>query len=645
LLFYIFKKMNQKLSNWLRRAVGSPAQSTNSPKQVKPAQSDHSPKPTQARAQTAKSQQPTANRQLPTTNIQQPNRRSKINFQKTEKFDDKLRIVPLGGQEEVGRNCSAFFYQEDIVIIDCGLQFPEADMFGIDYVIPDIKFLQDKISRIRGILITHGHLDHIGALPHILPKLNFPPIFGTKLTLGLVRQRIAEFGLVEKTKFHEINPDHKALKLGKYFSVDFFRVNHSIPDGVGICLQTPVGNIVHTGDFKFDFTPADGLPANFGKIAEIGQRGVLLAFADSTNAEKPGYTISEKIVNENLANSILQARGRIIVATFASLIGRIQHILNAAQSTGRKVFVSGRSMQQNLAIAEKLGYLKIPSGLCRPLKKSSKLGQLPANKILILCTGSQGEELSALTRVSLGEHELIKIREGDTVVFSSTPIIGNERSVVSVTNNLLRLGARVISNKHLDVHTSGHASQEDLKLMHSLLKPKYLAPVHGELHMRYHHRDVAASIGIPESNILLLDNGDIIEATRSKTVRKSKSKVRVNNILIDGLGVGDIGTSVLRERETMSENGIVVIIFKAYAKSGKLVGMPNIISRGFVYMKESVAIVQGTKQVAQKVYEETLAGEQKDFKTIRREVGRAVAKFIRQRIDREPLILPYTIEV
>ncbi|MCK5471873.1 ribonuclease J, partial [Candidatus Gracilibacteria bacterium] len=468
-------------------------------------------------------------------------------------------------------------------------------------------------------------------------------LFGTPLTLGLVKKRLDEFNLTSKVKFHEIkNPATERIPLGRHFEAEFFRVNHSIPDGMGICLKTPVGNIVHTGDFKFDFTPADGLKCDFGKIAEIGRRGVLLTFADSTNAEKPGYTISEKVVNENLAKTIMEAKGRIILATFASLIGRIQNIVNAANRSGRKVFASGRSMITNLEIAEKLGYLKAPQGLIRPLKKGVKLNEIPPNKVLILCTGSQGEELSALTRIALGEHQTIRIREGDTVIFSSTPIIGNERAVVSVTNNLLRLGAKVITNKDLDVHTSGHASQEDLKLMHSLLKPKFLVPVHGELHMRCAHRDLAKTIGMPEGNILLLDNGDILELAPNQTVRKSKSKVRVNNILIDGLGVGDIGTSVLRERETMSENGIVVIVFRAYAKSGKLVGAPDIISRGFVYMKESSAIVEEAKKVATKAYEEV---GRKDHKEVRKEVARAVAKFIRQRIDREPLILPYTIEI
>ncbi|MCF7836477.1 ribonuclease J [Candidatus Gracilibacteria bacterium] len=621
--------MNDKLDSWLNKNIGDTEKLKQTPL------ASHKKFPPQKKFH--KKNKARFNKPHPI------NQQKNSSSPQAESFDDKVRVVPLGGQEEVGRNMSAIFYKEDIVIIDCGLQFPEMDMFGVDYVIPDVKFLEDKIHRIRGILLTHGHLDHIGALQHILPKLNFPPLIGTPLTLGLVKKRLDEYDLTSKVKFIEIkNPAIEKIQLGKHFSAEFFRVNHSIPDGVGICLNTPVGNIVHTGDFKFDFTPADGLKCDFGKIAEIGRRGVLLAFADSTNAEKPGYTISEKIVNENIAQTILEAKGRVILATFSSLIGRIQHIVNAANRSGRKVFVSGRSMIANLEMAEKLGYLKAPQGLIRPLKKGVKINELAPNKVMILCTGSQGEELSALTRIALGEHQTIQVKDGDTVIFSSTPIIGNERAVVAVTNNLLRLGAKVITNKNLDVHTSGHASAEDLKLMHSMLKPKFLVPVHGELHMRHAHRDIAIKVGMDEGNVLLLDNGDILELAPNNIVRKSKSKVRVNNILIDGLGVGDIGTSVLRERQIMSENGIVAIVFKAYKQSSKLVGAPDIISRGFVYMKESNAIVEETKKVAMKAYEEVA---KKDYKEVRKEVARAVAKFIRQRIDREPLILPYTIEI
>ncbi len=649
--------MNDQLDKWLNKNV---ADSTPSPKPASPkppapttSKTNHVPAKktphshpstvktthTPVKKHPAPAHKPKQPR--PTVGSQQKGPARKLPF---DLNDGKVRYIPLGGMEEVGRNMAACFYKNDIVLVDCGLQFPEADMFGIDYVVPDVSMLEPLKDKIRGIVITHGHLDHIGALPHILPKLGFPTLYGTPLTLGLARKRLEEYALVEKTTFRIIDPAKDKIQLGQ-IGVEFFRVNHSIPDGVGLALVTPNGIITHTGDFKFDFTPADGIPADFGKIAELGKRGVTLAFADSTNAEKPGYTISESVIAKNLAATIEKAKGRIIVATFSSLIGRIQHILSAAVKTNRKVFVSGRSMIQNIEMAVKLGYLKVPQGLLRQLKKGTDISKLPPNKMMILCTGSQGEELSALTRIGLGEHSTIKIKDGDTVVFSSTPIIGNERAVVSVMNNLLRLGANVITNKHLDVHTSGHASQEDLKLMHSLLRPKHLVPVHGELHMRSAHKILANGIGIPENNVLLLDNGDIVELAPGGIVRKSKTKIRIDNIMIDGLGVGDIGTQVIRERAIMSENGVVLLIFKAYASSGKLVGDPDIVSRGFIYMKESNAIVEETKKVAKKAYEESITAGQKDYKEVRFAVIKAVERFIRQRIDREPLVLPFTVKI
>lgn len=559
--------------------------------------------------------------------------------------DDKVRIVPIGGLEEVGRNIEAVFYKDEILIIDCGLQFPEADMLGVDYVIPDTKILEERKQQIKGILITHAHLDHIGALPHIMPKLNFPPLYGTKLTLALARARLAEYALDKKVTFHEVNPARDHLKLGRHLTVEFFRVNHSIPDATGVAIHTPNGTVVHTGDFKFDFTPADGIQSDLAKMAELGKNGVTLLMSDSTNAMKPGFTMSESVIAQNLEETISKAKGRIVIATFSSLIGRIQHVINAANKNGRKIFVSGRSMTNNIEMAVAAGYLKVPQGILRNLRKNTDLAQLPPNKVMILCTGSQGEEMSALTRVSLNEHPTIQIKEGDTVIFSSTPIPGNETAVVSVINNLLRLGAKVISNKHLDVHTSGHGHQEDLKLMLSLIKPKHLIPVHGELMMRSAHKDVAVSVGIPGDQVLLLENGDVVEIAPGGVVRKSKSKVRIGNIMIDGLGAGDVGTQVLRERTIMSESGIVFIIFKAYNDSGKLVADPEVVSRGFIYMKESTTIVEETKKIARKAYEDAINSGKKEFKELRSEISPAIARFIRQRLDREPLILPFIIRL
>jgi len=631
---------NNKLDSWLNRVIGgekkpAPQKDTQpaKPADVKKVSGNQKSRPSRGRGGSRGGNSP----------AQPANTKPGQTHPAFTADDGKLRIVPHGGQEEVGRNMNAFCYGGEVVIIDCGLQFPGEGMLGIDYVVPDVAPLEGAKNRIKGILITHGHLDHIGALPHILPKLDFPPIFGTKLTLGLSRARLAEFGLEKKTQFREIDPGKGAIKLGKHFQAEFFRVNHSIPDSTGIALQTPVGQIVHTGDFKVDFTPADGIPADFGRIAEIGRRGVTLAMADSTNAQKTGYTMSESVVGQNLEKEIEQAKGRIVLATFSSIIGRIQHILNAAHRSGRKVFISGRSMKKNIEMAVKMGYLKVPQGLLRELKKGSNINDLPPNKVMILCTGSQGEELSALTRISLGDHPTIKIKPGDTVIFSSTPIIGNERAVVTVTDNLIRLGATVLNNKKMDLHVSGHAHQEDLKMMHSLLKPKHLIPVHGELHMRAAHRDLAGQVGIPEGNVHLLDNGDIIEIDRNKNVRKSKSKLRIGDIMIDGLGVGDIGTQVIRERQAMSDSGIVFVVFKAYASSRKLVGDPEILSRGFIYMKESASIVDETKQAAKKAFEQAIAAGKKEHKDIRFEVMKSVERLIRQRLDREPLVMPFIV--
>lgn len=553
----------------------------------------------------------------------------------------KLRVIPLGGLEEVGKNMMAIEYKNDILVIDAGMQFPEEDMLGIDYVIPDISYLEKNKHKIRGIIITHGHLDHIGALPHILPKLNFPLVFGTPLTMGLSSKRLEEFALQKQAKLKNITADDK-FRLG-CFNLEFFRVNHSIPDGLGVFINTPVGNLVHTGDFKFDFTPADDKPADFAKIAELSSRGVLAAFVDSTNATKPGYALSERVIGENLDDIISHTSGRIIIASFSSLIGRIQQIIDICIRNNRKIFISGRSMEVNLAIAEKLGYIKAPKGVINKVN-SKTLDHSPPNRTLILTTGSQGESMSALSRIALGDHNKIQIQKGDTVLLSSSPIIGNEKAIVTVINNLSRLGAKVITNSSMDIHTSGHAQQEDLKLMHSLLKPKYLVPIHGELHMRVAHKEIGLSLGRNEKSIHLLDNGDILEFDNRGFARKSKEKLNVYDVMVDGLGVGDIGTQVIRERQIMSKNGIIVVLLNVDNQSKKLLEDPNIVSRGFVYMKESQKIYEEIKVVTRKTYEDLMKKDskikRKDLKNI---IRITITKFVRKRIDREPMILPLII--
>lgn len=561
---------------------------------------------------------------------------------KNTRNGDVLRVYPLGGFEEVGKNMTVFETKNDIIIIDMGLQFPEENMFGVDYVIPDISCLEPKKSKIRAILITHGHLDHIGAIPHLIAKLGFPPIYATPLTNGLIAKRLDEFRLTQKTKLKNISPSD-TLTLGKDFKAGFFRINHSIPDGVGIVLDTPAGKIVHTGDFKFDFTPADDRPADFAKIATLGNQNILALFADSTNATEPGYTISESVIEGELDQVIEKATGRVIIATFSTLIGRIDQIIHSSQKHGRKVFLSGRSMENNIEIASSLGYIHAPRG---SLRKLDHLRSIPDNQVTIITTGSQGEEMSALTRIALGTHAKIKIKPGDTVVLSATPISGNEKAIVTVINNLVRLGANVVTNRHLDVHTSGHAKQEDLKLMLSLVRPKFLVPVHGEIHMRAAHKELAMqAFKMQDKDIALIDNGDILEFFDGR-MRKSKSKMPANDIMVDGRGIGDTASLVQTERQTMSQSGIVMLLFRV-TQSGKLIADPNILSKGFVYSKEGKSILEEITQTAKKAYTEEQA-KQKNFdekarQSIRQNIERTTQRLIRKRLDREPLIVPMVV--
>lgn len=551
-----------------------------------------------------------------------------------------LRAIPLGGLDEVGKNMLVFEYERDIVIIDMGFQFPDEDMLGVDYVIPDVSYLENKIDRIRGIIITHGHLDHIGGIPYLLPKLNFPPIFTSKLTCGLVRKRLEEFGLQNRTKLHEVDPQ-KQLRLGN-FLVDWFRVNHSIPDGLGVVLRTPAGTVVHTGDFKFDFTPSFQQPADYAKIAALGSQNVVALFSDSTNALKPGYTMSEKKIGETLNEIIKRAQGRIIIASFSSLISRIQQIINSATTYGRKVFLSGRSMVDNVAIAQQLRFIKAPPGILNPI---NKLGKMKDEHVLILTTGAQGEAFSALTRMALGDHAQIKIQKGDTVVLSSTPIPGNERSIYTVINNLVRFGARVIFNQVMDVHTSGHGHREDLKLMISLVRPKYLVPVHGELFMRQAHAEIGRELGMAEHNTVIIENGDVLELSRDE-VRKTPEKVSANYIMIDGKGVGDVGAQIIMDRQIMAENGVLVILFTVDAKTKKLLRDPEVISRGFIYMKESQEIVNETIKVARGAYESALErmpqGKRGEIKAC---IRGQIDKFVHRKIERHPLVLPIVVDI
>ncbi|MDP3976210.1 MAG: ribonuclease J [bacterium] len=572
----------------------------------------------------------------------QPVDREQNNNQQQKRFktDKLLRIIPMAGLEEVGKNMNAIEYGNDIVTIDCGLQFPEPGMLGIDYVIPDTSYLEQNKHKIKAMLITHGHLDHIGGLRHILPKLGFPPVYASGLTIGMIEKHIAEYKLGPRTKLHVVQ-NGKRFRAGA-FEIEFFMQNHSIPDSNGIVVRTPLGSIVHSGDYKFDFTPAVGECADFQNLAKIGAEGVLAFMGESTNATKPGYTMSEKKVAGVLEHIIEKAKGRLIIASFSSLMGRINQILTFAHKSDRKVFISGRSMMNNVEIGVKLGFIKPPRGVLQEFNRSNQ--SHPAHKTVILCTGSQGEGLSALNRISLGEHRDIQLKPNDTIVLSSNPIIGNEKAVVGMMNRLLKHDVNVITNEHMDVHTSGHARQEELKLMLKLLTPRYLIPVHGEYHMRHAHKQLAVDIGMADNQVILADNGDIIE-TDGELMRKSKSKIPANNIFIDGSSEGEAHLSkVMLDRQIMSENGVVIVVFRINQDTGKLIANPGLDSRGFIYLKDNPEIIGKCVDAAQKAYEK---GHERKASSddIKLDIKRNVGKIIMEMVSRNPIIMPILVKV
>ncbi len=596
-------------------------------------QKDHGAKPTQT-----DNTKPVRHQHKPAhQHHKKPYKHGKKPHGHSKKSTDKMRIIPLGGLEEVGKNITAIEYGNDIILIDCGMSFAGPEMLGVDYIVPDVTYLQKRKNKVRGIIFTHGHLDHIGAAQYVVPKLGNPPLYATKLTAGLLKNRLREFALDKSVHLNEYNETTK-LKLGA-FEIEFFRVNHSIPDGMGVFIKSPAGTIVHSGDFKFDHAPAIDKPADMQRIAELGKRGIDVLMIDSTNAIKPGFCKSEKEIAGNIEDVVAKAKGRLIIASFSSLIGRINQICNIAAQYNRKVFLSGRSMVDNMKLAERLDYTTYPKGTVRKINPS--INKLPPSQTIILTTGAQGETLSALTRMGIGEHAQIKIREGDTVVISASPIPGNELAIVSVINNLYSLGARVITNGEMDVHVSGHAHAEEVKLMRSLIKPQCYVPIHGELFMRMGHAEMIRKIADPDMSITMLENnGDILEIGR-QGIRKSKQKIPANDILVDGLGFGDIGSKVIQDRKIMSTDGILLILFHAYEKTKRLIGEPDIISRGFVYVKESQTIAAETKQVAKKAFEQIVAENREiGMKDLKQEIARRVNQFIRKRLGREPMIIP-----
>lgn len=553
----------------------------------------------------------------------------------------RLRLIPLGGMEEVGRNCFLVEVGEDRYLIDIGLQFPEEDMLGIDYLIPDVSYLRGKEHTIRGILFTHGHLDHIGAVQHLLPQLHFPPCFGTKLTLGLIRRRLDEAHLTSKARLHTVEYG-KPFPLGSA-QVEYFRVTHSIPDSAAIALHTPHGTIVHTGDFKFDLTPVNEPPADIGRMAALGDRGVLALLCESTNALKPGYVMSERTIGETIHRLVREAKGRVIVSTFSSLLNRIQQVFESARECNRRVFISGRSMEENIEIATNLGYLRAPRGMVRSVGPG--IERLPDAEVLILTTGSQGEEMASLARIGLGTHRQVAIKPGDTVLLSSNPIIGNERAVATVVNNLHLLGARVLTNASFDLHTTGHAYQQDLLLMHRLMRPQHIVPIHGEPYMRAAHAELVRSIGYGEQHVHLLVNGEVLEFDQEGSARKSRQRISAHDVIIDGRGASSEGQRVLNERKQLSSAGFLLLLFRAYTGSMRLVGSPQVLSRGLVYGSESQEIMNEVTRLAQKAYEEGLGRGEKDRNALKTHVMEVVFHYFRRTVGREPMIVPVIVEV
>ncbi len=544
-----------------------------------------------------------------------------------------LRIIPIGGLEEVGKNAMILEYENDILVVDMGFQFPEDEMFGVDYIIPDIQYLVERKDRIRGILITHAHLDHIGALKYVLPDLGFPPIFGSKLSMGLVEKQLEEFKMLKQARLKVVD-NVQEYHFGS-FNVDFFRVNHSIPDSMGIYIRCPAGKVVHTGDFKFDFTPADGIEADIKKMSAIGKHGVDILFADSTNATKPGHTLSERVVAENLAGAIAGAKGRIIIASFASLIGRIQQVVDFAKHHHRKVFLCGGSLIDNAEIAHKLGFLRFSPDQVRNIREVNKF---PDSEVLILTTGGQGEPLAALSRMANGAHAQVKIHEGDTVVVSSSPIIGNEKSVAFLVDALTRLGAYVIHNQIMDVHTSGHGQQEDLKLMMSLMRPAHLVPIHGNYYMRKAHGNLGPLMDIPADHVHMMDNGNVIEIREGKVQMKHED-IKVRYVVVDGKMLGDLGSQVLKEREVMAINGLVTIFIRI--QKGRVLGTPLVETRGFLYAKDQVRVTKEIEQAAKNAVHK-LADREKRRLTVEdfeRAVRGDVAGVLLRKLDRRPLVV------
>ena len=549
-----------------------------------------------------------------------------------------LKIIPLGGLGEIGKNITAYEYKEDIILVDCGMAFPDEETPGIDIVIPDFSYIVANRERVRGLVVTHGHEDHIGAIPYLLGNVNVP-IYATRLTIGLIEGKLKEHRNLASAQLHTVEPG-EVVKFGE-FSVEFIHVNHSIPDAVAFAVKTPVGTVVHTGDFKIDTTPIDSQVIDLARFGELGKKGVLAMLADSTNAERPGYTMSEKIVGESLTTLFKKAgHSRIIIATFSSNIHRIQQIIDEAVNCGRKVAVSGRSMLNVVSVASKLGYLSIPDNVLIDIEI---IGKYKPEQLVIITTGSQGEPLSALHRMAFSDHRNVEIVPDDMIIISATPIPGNEKLVSKVVNELMKRGANVVYEKMYDVHVSGHACQEELKLLMSLVRPKFYIPLHGEQKHLYKHALLAQTMGIPKENTLIANIGDVIELT-SKNIKVADS-VPSGRVLVDGLGVGDVGGVVLRDRKHLADDGIIIVTVAIDSVTNEVVSGPEIVSRGFVYVKESEQLIKDVTLVAEDILENCYIHRIRDYNTIKLRLRDGISKYLYSNTRRSPMILPIIMEV
>lgn len=550
----------------------------------------------------------------------------------------KLKIIPIGGLNEIGKNMTAFEFGGEIIVVDSGMAFPDDSMFGVDCVIPDMTYLISNKDKVKAVLITHGHEDHIGSIAYFLKNIHVP-VYGTRLALGLIEQKLKEHGILSVARLNRVSAG-ESVQVSKNFNVEFIRVNHSISDAVGMAIKTPVGTVVHTGDFKIDCTPIEGSMIDLARFGELGKRGVLALMSDSTNVERPGYTMSERTVGEKFETLFKGTRSRIFVATFASNVDRVQQIINAAVQNRRKVAVSGRSMVNIIDVASALGYLKIPEGTLIPIDDVKKYQD---HQLVIITTGSQGEPMSALTRMAFSDHKKIEIGKGDLVIISASPIPGNEKTVSNVINELYRKGAEVVHSALTEVHVSGHACREELKIIMGLVKPKFFIPVHGESRHLRRHALLAQEMGISSKNIFKLENGSVLELTSDSA--KITGTVQAGEVLVDGYGVGDVGNIVLRDRKHLAEDGIIMVVMALNKKTHTLAAEPEVITRGFVYMRDNEGLIEEMKRIARTSVEDTLLTKNRDWNTIKTNVKNALSNAIYDGTKRKPMILPVILDV